>query len=100
MRTSTPTSLAVFYFTTFSVLGIYLPYFNLYAESLGFDGLQIGILAAAIPLGTVMFGPLWALWADRVGRRKEIAVLGVALASAAFAVIFRVRQFLPMCAVL
>ena len=100
MRSRPPVSLAIFYFTTFSVLGVYLPYFSLYAESLGFDGLQIGILAAAIPLGKVVFGPLWALLADRIRRRKEIAILAVAGASATFALMLGVEAFLPMCAVL
>jgi PPP family 3-phenylpropionic acid transporter len=100
MRANTPAPLAAFYFTTFSVLGVFLPYFGLYAESLGFDGLQIGLLAAAFPLGKVAFGPLWALLADRTGRHKEIAVAGVAAGLATFALLLRLDRFPPMCAVL
>lgn len=100
MRAASPAPLALFYFTTFAVLGVYLPYFNLYADSLGFDGLQIGILAAAIPLGKVLFGPLWALLADRIRRRKEIALIGVAAAAGAFSLMLAVDSFVPMCLVL
>jgi len=99
-RAPSPAFLALFYFTTFAVLGVYLPYFNLYAESLGFDGVQIGILAAAIPLGKVACGPLWALLADRIRRRKEIALVGVAGAAAVFSLMLRVDSFGSMCVVL
>jgi len=100
MRSPSPFPLGAFYFTSFAVLGVQLPYFNLYLESLGFDGLQIGILAAAIPLGKVVFGPIWTLWADRIGARKGMAVLSVALAAVAFSLLFGSTRFLAICAVL
>jgi len=100
MRPPTPRPLAAFYFTSFAVLGVHLPYFNLYAESLGFTGRQIGMLAAAMPLGKVLCGPLWTLWADRIGSRKGIALLATALATAAFAFMLGVQSFVAMCGVL
>ena len=41
------------YFIYFGVLGIFLPYFNLYCYHLGFTGLQIGIVSALRSLAMV-----------------------------------------------
>ena len=35
------------YFLYFGVMGVFLPYFNLYCHHLGFSGSQIGILSSA-----------------------------------------------------
>lgn len=100
MRSPSSARLSAFYFTNFAVLGVYLPYFSLYWKSLGFDGWQIGVLAAAVPIGKVVFGPLWTVWADRAGVRKGLAVLSTALATAAFALALGTERFLPLCAIL
>ena len=100
MQPRSPHTLSVFYFTAFALLGAYLPYFTLYAESLGFTGLQIGILAAAIPLGKVVFGPLWTYLADRLGSRKGVALLSIVLATAAFSLTLGFDSFPALCGVL
>jgi MFS transporter, PPP family, 3-phenylpropionic acid transporter len=100
MQPRSPHTLSVFYFTAFALLGAYLPYFTLYAESLGFTGLQIGILAAAIPLGKVVFGPLWSYASDRAGSRKGIAVLSVSAATLAFSLTLVTERFLPLVGIL
>ena len=63
------------YFIYFGVLGIFLPYFNLYCLHLGFSGLQIGILSALRSLAMVLFPLIWGLLADRFQVRKPIYIL-------------------------
>ena len=63
------------YFIYFGVLGIFLPYFNLYCYHLGFSGLQIGVLSALRSLAMVLFPLIWGLLADRFSIRKPIYIL-------------------------
>ena len=63
------------YFIYFGVLGIFLPYFNLYCYHLGFSGFQIGVLSALRSLAMVLFPLFWGLLADRFSIRKPIYIL-------------------------
>ncbi len=63
------------YFLYFGVLGIFLPYFNLYCYHLEFTGFQIGVLSAVRSGATVIFPLLWGVLADRFQARKMIYVL-------------------------
>ncbi len=65
-------SLRIQYFFYFSVLGIFLPYFNLYCYHLDFSGFQIGILSAVRTVATVVFPIFWGIAADRFKIRKHI----------------------------
>ncbi len=64
--------LASQYFLYFGVMGIFLPYFNLYCYKLGFTGFQIGVLSSArsavMVLSPLFFGAL----ADHFNVRKPI----------------------------
>ncbi len=62
------------YFFYFGVLGILLPYFNLYCYHLGFSGFQIGVLSSARTLATIIFPLLWGMLADHWKIRKPIFV--------------------------
>ena len=70
------------YFIYFGVLGIFLPYFNLYCYHLGFSGLQIGILSALRSLAMVLFPLIWGLLADRFQIRRPIYILSTFLSTA------------------
>ena len=63
------------YLLYFGVLGIYLPYFNLYCYHLGFNGAQIGTLSAVRSVVMVIFSLAWGLLADRFQRRWTIYIL-------------------------
>jgi PPP family 3-phenylpropionic acid transporter len=63
------------YFFYFGVLGIYLPYFNLYCYHLDFSGFQIGIMSAVRTVTTVLFPIFWGAVADRFQIRKPIYIL-------------------------
>jgi PPP family 3-phenylpropionic acid transporter len=60
------------YFLYFGVLGIYLPYFNLYCYHIGLSGVQIGALSALRSLVMVVFSLLWSALADRFNLRRGI----------------------------
>ena len=63
------------YFLYFGVLGMYLPFFNLYCYHLGFSGLNIGILSAARSVAMVVFPLVWGALADRLSARRSIYIL-------------------------
>ena len=59
----------------FGVLGIFLPFFNLYCDHLGFSGFRIGILSAMRSVALVLFPPFWGALADRLNARRPIYIL-------------------------
>jgi len=63
------------YFLYFGVLGIFLPYFNLYCYHIGFTGFQIGALSALRSVTLVLFSLAWGVLADRFQIRKPIYIL-------------------------
>lgn len=63
------------YFLYFGVMGMYLPYFNLYCYHLGFSGFQIGFLAALRSVTLVLFPLIWGHLADRLRKRRQIYIL-------------------------
>jgi PPP family 3-phenylpropionic acid transporter len=62
------------YFIYFGVLGIFLPYFNLYCYHLGFSGFEIGALSATRSLALVLFSMLWGFLADRYRVRRPVYI--------------------------
>jgi len=62
------------YFLYFGVLGIFLPYFNLYCYHIDFSGFQIGVLSAVRSLTLVAFPLVWGALADRFQIRKPIYI--------------------------
>lgn len=62
------------YFLYFGVLGVFLPYFNLYCYHLGFTGFQIGTLSAVRSVTGAFFPLLWGLLADRFNCRRPIYI--------------------------
>ncbi len=63
------------YFLYFGVLGIFLPFFNLYCYHLGFSGFRIGILSAVRSVVMVLFPLMWGVLADRLDARRPIYIL-------------------------
>jgi len=62
------------YFTQFGVMGIFLPFFNLYCYHIGFDGFQIGVLSS-LRSATMVLSPLiWGALADRFRKRRPIFI--------------------------
>lgn len=84
------------YFIYFGILGLYLPYFNLYCHHLGFSGTQIGLLSGLRSATLVLFPFIWGALADRFRRRKSIFLLCNALACAAWTGYLVTTDFVPM----
>jgi PPP family 3-phenylpropionic acid transporter len=63
------------YFLYFGVMGIFLPYFNLYCYHLDFSGLQIGVLSAIRSVALILFPLVWGALADRFRIRRPIYIL-------------------------
>lgn len=63
------------YFLYFGVMGVFLPYFNLYCLSIGFSGFQIGSLSAVRAAVLILFSIFWGILADRKGIRRPIYIL-------------------------
>ncbi len=84
------------YFMYFGVLGVYLPYFNLYCYHLDFSGTQIGLLSGLRSATLVIFPFLWGLLADRFARRKSIYLLCNLMAALIWSAFLITRNFTPM----
>ena len=74
-RSSLKYLIASQYFLYFGVLGIFLPYFNLYCYHIGFTGFQIGALSALRSVTLVLFSLAWGILADRFQIRRPIYIL-------------------------
>ncbi len=90
------TALSLQYFLYFGVLGIFLPFFNLYCYHLGFSGFQIGALFSVQTGATVIFPVLWGALADRFNARKPIFVLCNFVCAGAWSFFLMTTAFLPM----
>jgi PPP family 3-phenylpropionic acid transporter len=87
------------YFLYFGVLGIFLPFFNLYCYHLGFSGLQIGILSAARSAALIVFPLIWGALADRLGARRPIYILCNFCSSIIWMLYLFTTDFWPMLAI-
>ena len=84
------------YFLYFGVLGIFLPYFNLYCYHLGFSGLQIGLLAALRSMTLVLFPLIWGALADHFHIRKPIYILCNFISTSTWVFFLFTVDFWPM----
>ena len=75
------------YFLYFGVMGVFLPFFNLYCYHLGFSGFQIGVLSGIRSIALVVFPLFWGLAADRLHARRSIYI-GCNLASSLIWIFF------------
>lgn len=81
-------SISAFYFTYFGILGVLIPYWNLYLEAVGFAALHIGLLTGATQVARVV-SPYLAGWlVDHGGRTMVVIRVACGLAALAFAGLF------------
>jgi PPP family 3-phenylpropionic acid transporter len=92
----TASALGLQYFFYFGVMGIFLPYFNLYCKHIGFTGFQIGVIYGLRTLSMVFFSLFWGFVADRHSIRKPVYILCNAFACAAWALYLFTEEFVPM----
>ncbi|MBT8373063.1 MAG: MFS transporter, partial [Deltaproteobacteria bacterium] len=84
------------YFLYFGVLGIFLPYFNLYCYHLGFSGLQIGGMSALRSVALVVFPLIWGALADRFHTRRPIYILCNFVSTSIWVLFLLTGEFWPM----
>ncbi|MBL7208323.1 MAG: MFS transporter [Desulfobacterales bacterium] len=84
------------YFIYFGVMGIFLPYFNLYCFHIGFSGFQIGVLSALRTMAIILFPLFWGAIADRFHIRKPIYILCNFISTAIWAFFILTADFWPM----
>jgi PPP family 3-phenylpropionic acid transporter len=88
------------YFLYFGVMGMYLPYFNLYCYHLGLSGFQIGALSALRSVAMVIFPMAWGALADRTRSRRAIYILCNAVSAAIWALFLITEEFAAMALVI
>jgi len=91
--------LAAQYFLYFGVMGMHLPFFNLYCYELGFNGWQIGTLSAARSIVLIVFGITWSVLADRYQRRRSIYICCNFLSAAIWGFFMLTTNFYWMMAI-
>jgi MFS transporter, PPP family, 3-phenylpropionic acid transporter len=91
--------LASQYFLYFGVMGIFLPYFNLYCYKLGFTGFQIGVISASRSVVMVLSPLLLSAIADRFQARKPIYLSCHFISAGIWCIYLFTSDFLPMLAV-
>jgi MFS transporter, PPP family, 3-phenylpropionic acid transporter len=84
------------YFIYFGVMGIILPYFNLYCYHLGFTGFQIGVLSSVRTLATALFPLLWGVLADRLRIRRPIYIVCNIISMGAWSLYLLTTDFTAM----
>ena len=84
------------YFLYFGVMGIFLPYFNLYCYHLNFSGFEIGTLSAVRSVALILFSLAWGLLADRFQIRRPIYILCNFISVAIWGFYFFTTAFWPM----
>jgi PPP family 3-phenylpropionic acid transporter len=87
------------YFFYFGVMGVFLPYFNLYCYHIGFTAFQIGAISAVRSVVLVLFSLVWGAVADRTHTRRPIYLLCNIISTALWACFLFTTQFGTMMAV-
>jgi PPP family 3-phenylpropionic acid transporter len=93
------TTLAFQYFLYFGVMGVFLPYFNLYCYKLGFTAFQIGVISASRSVVMILSPILLSALADRFHARKSIYLSCHFISAAIWCIYFFTSNFWPMLAV-
>ncbi|MCG9510627.1 MFS transporter [Acinetobacter pittii] len=94
------TRLSGFYFFYYSIVGTFMPYWNLYLQDQGFNYQEIGVLSS-IAIVTRFFAPLiWGWIADKSGKRMLLVRLATWMESCIWLAIFIVPNTFQSIALL
>lgn len=92
--------LSGFYLFYFATLGVLIPYWSPYLESLGFSIMEIGELTAILAATKVVAPNIWGWWADRRGEHLGIVRFASLASIVAFAGVFLVSGYWWMALVI
>ncbi|MBN6530227.1 MFS transporter [Acinetobacter pittii] len=94
------TRLGGFYFFYYSIVGTFMPYWNLYLQDQGFNYQEIGVLSS-IAIVTRFFAPLvWGWVADKSGKRMLLVRIATWMESCIWLAIFIVPNTFQSVALL
>ncbi|MDN4020383.1 MFS transporter [Acinetobacter pittii] len=94
------TRLGGFYFFYYSIVGTFMPYWNLYLQDQGFNYQEIGVLSS-IAIVTRFFAPLvWGWIADKSGKRMLLVRVAIWMESCIWLAIFIVPNTFQSVALL
>ena len=68
-------SVKAVYFLYYAAYGIFIVYINLYYQSIGLSGTQIGLINTLSPLVGIFSGTLWGMVNDRFGRVRLLLLI-------------------------
>lgn len=85
--------LSSFYFFYFALLGVWLPYWPLYLQDLGFNAEKIGYVAGAMMATKIIAPSIWGYLTDRSGRRMTIIRMGALLSLLVFGALWYSQAF-------
>ncbi|MDV7338204.1 MFS transporter [Terasakiella sp. A23] len=88
-----PLRLSGFYITIFFVIGCMLPFWPVWLQSRGMNGIEIGILTAIPVIAKMVFSPFFASLGDRLGERKRLMLFFLVTSLAFFAIFYWVESF-------
>jgi len=95
-KSTFPPAITAQYFIYFGVMGVFLPYFNLYCFHIGLDGVQIGVLSSIRSITAIIFPLVWGALADRLNQKKLIFVSCCFLSTAAWGGFLLTTNFAAM----
>jgi PPP family 3-phenylpropionic acid transporter len=84
------------YFWYFVGIGCFAPYIALYYRQLQLNGLQIGVLAATLPLGVAFVAPLWGALGDTYSAHRLLMRSALLLAALTALLVARTTSFIPL----
>ncbi len=99
MMIAAKTTVRIQYFLYFGVMGVFLPYFNLYCLNIGLNGFQIGGLSAVRSIVLIVFSIFWSILADRRGIRRPIYILCSFASAGVWALFLFTTNFYLMLAI-
>lgn len=88
------------YFWFYAGVGAFVPFNALYYRSLGFSGMELGVLTAMPAIATALLGPLWGILADTFGIHHRIMRTVLLLAAGIVMLLTNITSFVPFMLVI
>jgi MFS transporter, PPP family, 3-phenylpropionic acid transporter len=82
------------YFMIWAAAGLYLPYINLYYQSINLSGTQIGLICTFAPLMGAAGSTFWGILSDRTGQTKRLFAIASAGTAACALTLTQTQNFM------
>lgn len=71
----------VFYLWYYVAIGAFSPFISLYLATVGFDGVQMGLLFGLTPIVSLLVQPIWGIVADVLSMRRRLLTAACVLSA-------------------